>query len=526
MASGGFGVGDVWPSDTSRDRSRPTSLNNEYHNRPEIEMLREIVPGLDKAVLLQILKGNNFDLAASIDAALALTVSLDAEEGKANFENQLNGRSVSNSGEFQSRGYVSSVTPHNGSLSARTSPKPTDRRPHTAAGSSNSGSISHLPPSNSTTPTSTRRDILNARAAEIAELIGPNGKLNPSQGVVTSVTGGDGKGKIAYVDRNYMRERSTINRRNKRGADVILPPSFLAPPQYRVTVDKATESSVYYSVLYRRRNRARLGITIQDINGDILIQHLYRSDESEQSEPLLALESGVHVGDVLIGINDEYFSPGPEIQDIVDILHLEGDLVTLHFVRYVNVGCRDLFQPHRLASILHEQGVFNGDLMKFVSKAIMYQSRRILAWDTEAISKRIIRWSLETMAYSPAASSAFAATATSLNTYTGLLNIPAVATLAQANSSVMDMLSDDSAAARNTNVVIPAASVRPALSVRIMRAETRRDHVVYVIWVMDVLSGAEWVVHRRFKEFLEFRDVSSAILCFTIVRRFNVLLVP
>jgi hypothetical protein len=399
-------------------------------NRPEVQMLQEIVPKVDKSVLLEILKGNNFDLSASIDAALALAVSLDAEEGRPVIDTNRSARQGgrSNSSEsLQSRGYVTSVTAHD-PPAASPPPKAPERRLSTD-NSTTSGVKSAAttptaappPASSSSTPATPssvaaahKRSVLNARAKEIDQLIGPNGKLNPSQGVVsssgvtTNAEGGAGKeaAKTAYVDRKFMQSHSTMTKRNKRGADVVLPASFLSAPRFHVTVHKAGESVIQYSVLFRRINKARLGISIQDINGDIYIQHLYRTDDnSESSDPLLALEAGVHIGDILTGINDEYFSPGPEIQDIVDMLHLEDNLLTLHFKRYrINatsgIASRDVFQPHKFAVLLQEQHVITSEMLRFVSRSISYQSRRILSWDTEAIAKRIIRWHLQNMASS------------------------------------------------------------------------------------------------------------------------------
>jgi hypothetical protein len=57
-------------------------------------------------------------------------------------------------------------------------------------------------------------------------------------------------------------------------------------------------------------------------------------------------------------------------------------------------------------------------------------------------------------------------------------------------------------------MVVFTKNLRPAVCVRLIRAEERQDHVVYVIWVMDVKSGVEWYVRRRFREFYEFREVS------------------
>ena len=42
-------------------------------NKPEVGMMREIVPALDLMVIMELLMGNGFDLERSIDSGLALT---------------------------------------------------------------------------------------------------------------------------------------------------------------------------------------------------------------------------------------------------------------------------------------------------------------------------------------------------------------------------------------------------------------------------------------------------------------------
>lgn len=56
---------------------------------------------------------------------------------------------------------------------------------------------------------------------------------------------------------------------------------------------------------------------------------------------------------------------------------------------------------------------------------------------------------------------------------------------------------------------IETQNLRPAISLRILRAEQGRggDFIVYVIWVLDVKSGEEWFIRRRFREFEVFREV-------------------
>jgi hypothetical protein len=59
---------------------------------------------------------------------------------------------------------------------------------------------------------------------------------------------------------------------------------------------------------------------------------------------------------------------------------------------------------------------------------------------------------------------------------------------------------------------VETQNLRPALSLRLLRAEQGKgDFIVYVIWVLDVRSGAEWIVCRRFREFEVFRETIVSI---------------
>ena len=57
--------------------------------------------------------------------------------------------------------------------------------------------------------------------------------------------------------------------------------------------------------------------------------------------------------------------------------------------------------------------------------------------------------------------------------------------------------------------------LRPALSVRILRSEVdrRSGTTFYVIWVLDVKTGCEWLVRRRFQDFFELRKVGCFVVC-------------
>jgi len=72
------------------------------------------------------------------------------------------------------------------------------------------------------------------------------------------------------------------------------------------------------------------------------------------------------------------------------------------------------------------------------------------------------------------------------------------------NMDVSSVNIDSSTSGSNSS----ADQLRPALSLRILHAEDQSaEYIVYVIWVLDVQSGVEWVVRKRFREFFDFREV-------------------
>ena len=58
--------------------------------------------------------------------------------------------------------------------------------------------------------------------------------------------------------------------------------------------------------------------------------------------------------------------------------------------------------------------------------------------------------------------------------------------------------------------------LRPAISVTLLKAEEQVDCVMYVLRVIDVRSGVDWVIRRRFREFFELREVMKMSLLSSI----------
>ena len=468
-------------------RAQAVQIFGNSVNRPEVEIMKEVVPGLDLMVIMEILHGNGFDLERSIDSALALMTSLAAEDGKAVLSD-----SYSLPKDVKIPSKISTAAPSSNRVINKEDFLSSVQRPSSSSSSRNS---------------------ISSRPQE--------------------------QQKIPL-----------------RGVPMILSKKFLAAPRYRLVVNKQTNEKTEFTIFFRRKSE-KLGITIQEQDSEIRIHTLHMK---APNEPLLAKESGIKIGDILTGINSEFFSPGAEVQDIIDILHLAGTFVALHFTRrHVPIDTTVQSHPtlnHKFAYMLMDQTVISKERAGMVSKALYRLKDRTLSWDSFSIAQKIENWKLDTCLNQTGWRNRNTNSHTNTNMSTNSNSVtPDRSPISpdnnnnsnnsnnnnnnnnnnannsnnnnnnnsnninnnsnsnsnnnNSNSNNTSHQSKGNSDTRNTASIPPYRHVRPAISVRILRAEERSDHVVYVIWVMDVRSGAEWFVRRRFREFHEFRDVSK-----------------
>jgi hypothetical protein len=203
---------------------------------------------------------------------------------------------------------------------------------------------------------------------------------------------------------------------------------------------------------------------------------------------MLAIESGIRVGDVLTGINNDYFSPGAEVQDVIDILQMTGIYVTLHFTRRHKPDDPSNSPFHKFVQLLLDQEVITRDKGGYITKVMYRLKDRVLQWDGGFITQRIESWKLDS----------------GINVS---LSSRSLNSSGKGGSGGSGSSGSSNNGSRKSDLVMYTKNLRPAISVRILRAEERVDHTVYIIWVLDVKSGAEWYIRRRFREFHEFREV-------------------
>lgn len=339
------------PQQAVMENSR-TSTHNKYSK--EINMLKEVVPNIEIGVIMEILHGNEYDLDRSIDAALALMASLAAEEGKA-------------------------VLSDMRSFSEDSSPRNTPQE-------------STVHDNTNTNSTSTTRSNRNATTLLTTSR---SNKTSPRASTPTTPSDPDPDASVTTASSSSSSSRLRRNQSVNRGPPVILSDRFMAVPRFRLVVDQHTDNYTDFTVSFRRKNE-KLGITIQENDGEIVIHTVH---QKSPTEPLLAMESGIKVGDVLTGINSEYFSPGAEVQDVIDILHLAGMYVTLHFTRrYLSGSDGEITTSssfHNFATMLLDQTIISKERAGNVSKAVLRLKDRVIQWDSGFITERIELWKLD-----------------------------------------------------------------------------------------------------------------------------------
>eukprot|EP01041_Mallomonas_annulata_P000784 gene784-1511_t len=433
----------------------------------DFETMTAMFPALDSKVIRTILDGNKGDLGSSIEAALALNVSLSHEKGIAVVNNKLS----SPQGNFDSQTNIVKPPISNG---------------------------------NYTDPS-----------------IAKTAKYDPS----STRTG-------------------TVLQPCYRGCSVSLPALFLKPPRFRVIVNSINDAYTYFTVIFRRKDD-KLGITVQEIAHEIKVKAVHAPKGSQQS---LAVQAGVLTDDVLIGLNNEYFCQGIPVPDVVQALSEASDPVTVHFLRrhhmddnnsnnnnhhtgnihgngHGNGNAPQQAPLHKCASILLEQGLISIDRARNVSAAILRLKQRTLQWESGWISQQVDHHHQSASA-SPSSSrsrhslshseSMGGTRQTSHKSFSSSSSSSPRMSSNRKSTSHMDVASASASAVADSgniygDMVVQTRSLRPALAIRILRCEYVHDHTCFVIWVLDVKTGAEWVVRRRFREFYDFRETISGI---------------
>ena len=436
------------------------SLGSNEHDE-KISLLKSIFPQLDHTVISKILVGNSWNIESSIDAALALQANLSEERG-----------TIVMQGSEQK-------------LIANTS------------------------------------HALNKHSND---------------------TGIDNKNN----DKNWKSPHFVIKSPILK-AKHVLPDNFLKAPRFRVIIDSISDAFTNFTIIFRRKNE-KLGITVQEDHDKIVVRAVHPPfGEAEW----LAIQAGVKTGDILTGINYQYFNKQVLVQDVTRMLAAQEDPVVMHFLRRhitEDYSIRLHSTPiHLCAQKLAENNFISPDRTPHISASIFRLKTRTMQWDSGWISQTMVdnqnhqiisnntlssinnndnnimqnrRISVDAGSnrYNPRndVTSLHHRRRTVSSVSTDSFSRLSSPTQLGPNSSSNNLSQENRMYAGSRDMAVRTKLLRPALAIIILNAEYETDHCKYVIWVLDVKSGAEWFVRRRYREFYEFREVGMRIRCFDL----------
>lgn len=502
---------------------------------PLIQTVQEIVPNLGQTMIIELLKQNNFDIERSVDAALALAVNLEEDKGS----------SVANARNERGNLILQHPQPNTGS---------------------EDNYVLSLPPNYILSPRNRRsldsqtRDNIVGEAKIVRAASYYNAKVdatNPSVSSKNSFSSVSSNGVSAFrTDADFHRvaiaapapsSSSSLQHKtskpglatSSRGTAMVLPTNFLAVPRFLFTCHCVSQYKIEFSVRYCRRDY-KLGFTIQERNAVIEVVALQQQVKNSQ-ELLLAKLSGVAVGDLLIGLNEERFGPWAELQDVMEILNLSGTYVTMHYLRRLQLEAVDVSLYPRRMKLLVENDVIKPDQVPIIDQTIDYLKDRVIKWSSEVLARKVEQWHLESIEVNDSPTNRqrrqSTATADPLSEHTNHNSSSSSASSFSSKSAATVRLDrrhtldpraleqqrlssisaneeeEENHQTRTRYSQVETQNLRPALAVRVLRAELAKNqnYMVYVIWVLDVKSGVEWILRRRFREFFDFRDTVVSI---------------
>jgi hypothetical protein len=254
----------------------------------------------------------------------------------------------------------------------------------------------------------------------------------------------------------------------------------------------------------------------------------------------LGYDAGVKKADVITGIDSINLAAGIEIGEVERMLKSRPEFVTLHFRRRRSKGGNGQQHLHKWASLLQEQNVISEERAEYVTKCLERVRDRVVQWETGTLEEGPADFSSSNNSGDGGGGGCDGiGNGTTTRGSTGgmyshqqhlkrgslaremsLLGSPPPASLSS-SSSTNDVNNSNAVRSRNLStgnlssivksapLQVETRGLRLALATRVLRAEQNAGqggHTWYVIWVMDVRSGHEWTVRRRFSEFFQLRE--------------------
>ena len=342
-------------------------------------------------------------------------------------------------------------------------------------------------------------------------------------------------------------EHTALSSKPHRSLRKKLPSAFLQIPQARTmntspsTMDPG--QCISYTVKFNRKE-CSLDINVKQVKNRISVNGLYINKDGL---PGLSRRAGVEIGDVLCGINNEYFDSNITLKQVTTIVAASGQYITLHFLRfaepglipaYIDGSCPDptvqLRKIHPCALVLLDQEVLEVQDIEVFCDTLVRIKDRSVRWGTGMITHRsrvrdVLQATYGMRGEEPASKSGGSSRQSvgggvskdAVGTATGRrhrrasvsgpslsVNRTSSVALSAGNSSDFLLMGGDIRQHWYSNVCMNTVDLRPALFMCITGTAVVDAHQEYIIRVEDVCTGLEWFVRRRYKEFYRLREVS------------------
>lgn len=334
-----------------------------------------------------------------------------------------------------------------------------------------------------------------------------------------------------------------------RGFPVEIPPGFLAVPMTRLVLGEVRRQYTDYVFHVHKRHNTKIGITLCRADGCIALYSVNPAlmRVADSSSSLVTIKPG----DVLIGINHEFFSAETSIDDVSFVLSNAGRYVSLHLRRISPCSAHlsaNNIQEHSmvklilqaykssppgftdgfsesLGSLLRNLSTWGeGYVFQNIPNNLLHRNETGTSRDSYLIS-RVFKGHVgdDDVAMPPARRNEVMRGAVSAMSMAPYVGSPAndkgvgyASTNARRGDLALAALTLPGVQLAITKqhwsqrVKVDVRCLRPALTVRLGRVIKHRNNgfTEYVLCVSDVLSGHEWTLSKGYTDFSELKKVS------------------
>lgn len=325
------------------------------------------------------------------------------------------------------------------------------------------------------------------------------------------------------------------NEQMKKPVKEILPPNFLLPPRSRFVIEEKSYERMRFTVYFNRNIRS-LDINVRQIGDNIYVYELYLNRVT--GKPGIAQEAGILQGDMLIGVNFEYFPDNTPLDDIAKIISGAGQFFSLQFVRDFNksrlskrLSSSTATLPrravHPCAVVLLAQEVIKMENVPNLCETLERLKAKVLDWHSGQIKQRLRIKDVKTIQLKQNWDSIFDTSDETMDTgrldrklptkksFIGSVFSNTKSKQPNDQSTLVTVLSNTADTWREIelirskwfrDIVYSTTEIQPAFSFHVLTGVYRHDHVGYLIWATDTLTGLEWTVYRRYSDFLAFKE--------------------